>query len=618
MWRALKFEFQRLKKSKFILSLLALFILISSTYLIIGAVNFYIYQKEVKKSINYQTLNVSQYQNYEQYGGKGFDLLSGVTPLDVLFDLKMGNLVKSNVDTSEVVDIDSSEKGKKQIGSSKFFQSYSDIFILVGSLLFLIIAVKTISIPDGCKLFGKSRPVILMVLARLILHLSIVIIMVVIQFFSLLLTGIKFTPNELRVVVSYFPFACLLLAAFYGLGLWISTLKRKRVIMYITAVWLALNIIAPLAHDLFLSLSLNKLTSPEDIAISKRITLMEFEKEVIAKAKEKKNPTNAELLKLLGDELKEYLETWYIRNDQKEKSFIEDQQKIMKIDELITVFIPTLYYFNLTRESSTKGSMNQLDFLEQVLSIKKDFYWYYYWKRYYGKPGDKVIPFLKDDQYVIKSNISGPRNFILALMFLVLYTVGFLFIALIRIKKRNYRQDLTTSTGFENFDPGFYFENFETVKERGEKFATLERTPGDHITLSRTNEEMAELAGINIKKIVDYYAAALDLDAKAVEEVLKAFDISMQENLNHDPEMQKKLYASLILAAPVKTLIINDFIRNEGQVFHERFKEILLHQIDNGKVIIYYSSEGFSSEARKNATQVYTMRPLDLKGISLR
>jgi len=617
MWWSLKFEYKKFKVKKLILLMLFLFFLITTIYLVIGAVNFYCYEKEVGKFIEYQNLNALNYQNYEYYGTKGFDLLSGVSPSDIYFSMDMTNLLKSNVDTAEVVDIDKSQKGKKQIGSKKFFNGYSDVFFLVGSVLFLIIGLKIIKIPDGCKLVRKTIRVIFLALSRLVLYLSIIIIMALVHFFSLVIIGIDFSQSELKIIASFLLYAVLSMAGFYALGILIATFKKTRVIIYAISFLFTLNIIIPLATDFFQSLALNKLPSPEDIALSKRKTLRGFEDSFTDKVKMLQNPTRADLIQLFRNESKKYLENDYIKNDQKEKSYIEAQQEIIGKSDLISIFIPSLYYFNLIGESSTKGNKNQLSFFRQVLSIKKDFWWYYREKRFFSEPGAKVIPFLNDEQYVIKSKIEGPRHFGWAMGILALYVVGIFLAAMIRIKRIS-RQELLPDPKFESLPPGFYSENLLTEEEKEEKFNTQERTYGNQITLARKNEEFSELTGIKIKAIIEYFARVLELDVQTIEEFLTRFGVSMEDELSPAPEMQKIVYAAIILAYPVKTIIINDFARNEGKTFHNRFKEILLEEIDRGKTIIYYSTEGFSSETRKEAIEAYSLRKLELEALSLR
>jgi hypothetical protein len=617
MWWSLKFEYKKFKVKKSIRSMLILFFLITTIFLVIGAINFSCYNKEEKKFIEYQNLNVGQYQNYEQFGTKGFDLLSGVSPVDIYFSMDMTNLLKSNVDTAEIVDINKSEKGKKQIGSKKFFQGYSDVFLILGTILLLIIGLKTIIIPDGCKLIRKTNQVIFLALSRLILYLSIIILMALVHFFSLSIIGIHFSPGELKVIAKFLLFAFLLMAGFYALGILTATFKKTRVIIYAISFLFTLNIFIPLAHDFFLTLALNKLPSPGDIALSKRKTLREFEESFVDKVKMLKDPSKADLLKLSRNESKKYLENDYIKNDQKEKSYIEAQQEIMGKSESISVFVPTLYYFNLTGESSTKGNKNQLYFFRQVLIIKKDFCWYYRERRFFSEPGAKIIPFLKDEQYVIKSKIEGPRHFGLALGILAFYVMVIFLAAMIRIKRIS-RQERLPDPKFESLPPGFYSENLLTEEEKEEKFDTQERTQGNQITLARKNDEFNELTGIKIETIIEYFARALELEVDTIEGFLTRFGVSMENELSPAPGMQKIVYAAIILAYPVKSIIINDFARNEGKTFHNRFKEILLEEIARGKTIIYYSSEGFSSETRKEAIEAYSLRKLELEALSLR
>ena len=134
----LRFEWRRIfcvKKNLISLGFIFLF----STYFVLSGVDEYRqFLNEKKIFLRYEKEKVSHVVNYSQYGGFGFRILFEASPLNLFFiNSNILQDVESNIDTFEMIEVESSFKGNKLFLKRGYFKDFAGIPLVFGSLFML-------------------------------------------------------------------------------------------------------------------------------------------------------------------------------------------------------------------------------------------------------------------------------------------------------------------------------------------------------------------------------------------------------------------------------------------------------------------------------------------------
>lgn len=617
-----KIELGRIKNSKLLLWLTATFFLISFLFVVLGVSKYqeYLNNKNIFKE--YERLKVGNYKNYEQYGTKGIKLLAEVSPLNIFFNLSMDKLIKCQIDTTEIIDVMSSHRGKFALKKGNFFHSFSDFFIFFGSLIFILwgtIIYRKYSI----KFHNGIKHFIISVFFRLFFLLFCICLLFISSVLFVYVMGIGFSSIELEKLFDYFLFSILLMSFFYFLGIFISTIKNDlRRFTTSIALWILIVIVIPTFCLQFYNS--DNTTPVEYLNLSKLKTLMDFEKEVASLVKLKKK--EVDIYDLFRSATENYMKTGYIDNELKEQQYQNKIWELFSINEKIMMIIPTQFYFLISNENSISGFLNQYYFLEKCFKIKKNFFLFYIKKRMIERKSSIDEHFIKYGENIINTEFGKTRFIKESSLITVIFTLLFFLLSILsltrKLKKKFQNNDYFTNERTSN---QFYFRIIENPNERQFVFDTISQSP-EVSSLNKGNDDFIDFKGIKIGKLVKYFSKILNIDISKIYKTLEALmdeDIRTIFNIKLMPDNDIKFFkVALILSMDKKTIVINDFLRNENQRFHDIFFDLCAELLIEGKNIIYLSSEMYTLKLKdktlNDIKKIDTLNFNNLKKINLR
>lgn len=564
----------------------------------------------------------STFMNYTLYGTRGIRFLYIPSPFCVIFnDLSVYRGLISSVDSGEGLYLFSDINGKELFADSSGFLDFSGIIYLIGCLIAILYGYDATRNEDYLNLLkdisGNKRFILPIVLTRIILLNLALIFLCFLSLLWFLINGI----NLFEVNFLYFILLLVLgISAFIAGGAVIGSIKRKvKKIVYLFVVPIVFLLLLPgVIHKVFYNEATNIKSIPK-FEFDKLKVMMKLEKRSYDQIKIWKSgkvaPDNIKALVKSGQEI-EYKEL---------KGFeiyrISMISKRVKAYHLVSSFFPTSFYRSTNRELSSKGFKNFLIFYQFTFDKKLDFIAFYIDRKFY-KPFPKtgLEPFIKGDEDLFHADSQLPYFFWLGISFSFLYIAALLFI-LFRmhsiqdeIHKRNIK---APAIDFKEGDSIFTLCKDDKVKVgffryyQGQKeSACIDRLPVNFnfngIRAEVVFKFLCRLAGVDWETAVEYLA------------ILGFNDLSTKEMNNEDI---LKMYAVLKIAKnSFEYIVINDFFYRMSRKFEADFFKLLTLLVDDGKKIIYLSTEMYYPQVALNGKIKIDFKtfPLDFKKVTLR
>ncbi len=437
----LRFEWRRIfcvKKNLISLGFIFLF----STYFVLSGVDEYRqFFSEKKIFLRYEKEKVSHVVNYSQYGGFGFRILFEAPPLNLFFiNSNILQDVESNIDTFEMIEVESSFKGNKLFLKRGYFKDFAGIPLIFGSLFMLYLGHLALISSAYLRFIAVNisllKYYIMTTISRLF-WMDLFFIALSVGFFYLVgFWGIIFSRQEQSNYFLCLLFQILFLNFFYLLGQLITVLLRFRKIFFFWffIVWFVCIFLLPEISRLSVFNQSQALESAEKVNLEKFRTLMALEKKFRDYLKENQSVPLDQIQKMQKKFAVQYINSTYLVNTGLESRYLRTVEKVIADHERQAILFPTTFYQFMTGEMSGKGYYGYLDFMDYIMQVRNRFIQFYLKKRY-EENNAKVESFVKGDENVFHSHSRLPRTYWVGALATLLYGI-IIFILTFRPLKR--------------------------------------------------------------------------------------------------------------------------------------------------------------------------------------
>ncbi len=605
---SLQFEFERIKNNKKIAIIAILLLILSITVVYMGIYEYRTFLKEKEIFLEYERLRINNIDNYQYYGALGFKVLFERYPLDILFNISsFRNRQTVNIDVSEIIDIGNSSRGKSRFSKNNIYiKGFCDIICLFGSLFMVFLGTTSFSGINNRKLYKSIKPFILSVITRLLVSSLYFFGLFVLAYIMVMAFGINFSAAELKAYVHYSVYILVLLIGFFIFGFMIALLnansKNQNMKFVYAFLFSGLMIVGiPIISSIYISFMSNNIKPIEILNINKLRSLRKFEDESKRKFFELMKKKDADRYEIAREIMKDYINRIFPANNSRENDFINKEKRMSHLEEICSMIFPTIYNQFLSKELSSDGNYEYLQFLNNALKVREDFIRFYIHKRYYAKD-KKIENFVKADENIFKAQPIVPPSYFKALGILFLWELVIALVCCLKLWQIFIKRIKAERPGWHLEKGNFYFKYIPAHKKRSRIFSAFE-ADGQVSCLEKIEFEDIEPKA-NINTLLTYWCQVRRVPEKQVKRHLTLLGIEdVWERDNHrmriDALFLKKLYLALVLAEPGNLLVIHDFIKNEDREFDRQFRELLHMKIAQGKTVLYLTSIMPETERRK-------------------
>ncbi len=586
------------------------------------------YKEFLKKKSDFSHLEKEKFDalvNYDQYAKVGFRVLFEPSPLMVFF--KKTDFVQNleaNVDSSEVVNIYNLRKGRNAFTVDENFGDLSGIVTIFGTFLMMFMGMSSFRRRDWIDFFTK-RFVLKTILARLFwLNIVFAILFFVSYLFPLLL-GISFSPQEQKIYIFYSLLSNLFLSFFFILGVTISSVFKyhKKAVASVFIVWFTLVFLIPEVGKIHLMQRVSDIPSAEELNLEKMKILLSREREMKSFVQKmilkEKKVDREKIQKIMKEFSEDFMKTGYTKNKRNESNFHDKVAGVIHQYEHRSNYLPVDFFQFISREASSKGYGEYLNFVEYILDLKDRFIRFYVYKRYEATD-QKIESFVKSTENFYKSETRLPESFYRGLSFLGFYFI-IIVILLIVLNRKKYGNLTKPRLPVDFAKNSILFLLVNPERQSG----MFEAFKDGSVTLLDVSSRDPYIEDISINTFINFSCRQKGIERTEIIKNLKEFKINkskLNDRLSSFPfEQIKKIVASVALADKKDTIVINDFIKNEAREFENQFLKILSRVAATGKKIIYLSSDIYSPSSTFNGEikiESYKTFQVDPKMISLR
>ncbi|MCK4766526.1 MAG: ABC transporter permease subunit [Candidatus Aminicenantes bacterium] len=587
-----------------------LFFLIFSVYFTHTGISEYkSFLKEQENFFDFEKLNTDQWISYEQYGAFGFRLRLHASPLNIFFSgdsfLKA---IDANIDTSEVIKVSKSTRGKARFVKDGYFKGFSSFFNFFASLLMSYVGLTLFRSKRDIRFYKKTGYAAVTAAKKLLLMLfaSWVLFAVVLLFAAG--SGIDFSMQDLTVFCWFIVFTSLVLSFFYMSGLLISLLFIENRRLKMTGAflyWIAITALIPSITNKHISNKAETIQSPEKVNFAKLKRVIDFEREVRDYFSKIKTKDRESILKIAREFMSTYRKKIYPLNTEVEEQLIKEEKKLTSYAEKLSLILPTTYFNFLQDEISGNGYRSQDDFVEYIMKIRAEFVDFYIRKRYYSKD-KQVQSFIKAKENIFTAEARLPESFSTAVGLHFLYLIvltAVSFFLLYRCRKTPGQGKKIKETLFRGAS---YYKLFESEEKRNAVFNDYSAN-ANTVGLDKIDKDsVPDVDGLKLKDVIRWFSYIREVDEKEVYRRLSHLEVPPDTILDTKEDMGtiKKIYAALILSTKADIIIINDFLKNEPRKFEKHFKNLIWEMERQKKTLIYLSSEIPAAEKRKALYEV--------------
>lgn len=442
----LKYEFKRLLWDKKNLYFFAIFLLVSLYFVDSGLNEFSRFQKDKAVFTNYEKERVKEYTNYLQYSGYGFRVLFEPSPLNIFFNNSTVLFdIEGNIDNTQILKIYNLFKGKKLFYNRGYFKDFSGFIYFIGSLIMIYMGILNFRSINWLKFklqFIDFRKLFIMSTFIRLIYLNFFFILVMsLAFIYAAVSRLTFSGHELYHYIYYVLFTLLMLNFFYFVGLLLAILLKfkKTSFIWMFILWLSFTFLVPEINRLYLFEDTKVLPSNEDIDIEKMKLLMQFQEKVMRHYQSIKD-NESELEKFYRATINDFLENYHLLNKNKEALLSKKIRNTVYYYEKQTLLFPTLFYYFVSAEISSKGYYGYLDFKDYMVTTQEAFLRFYLNKKYILKE-KKVENFVKNNENIFKARSLCPQTFGQGAAVTFFYCLMLLAAAYIALKRRIYPND---------------------------------------------------------------------------------------------------------------------------------------------------------------------------------
>lgn len=422
------FEIKRFLGKKSTIIILSLGLLFSMTMIQLGINEYKAIAQNKTKFKEFESLKISQYVNYTQYGSYGIQVLFVPSPLSLFFtNSVVASDLNAFVDSGERLKIYHPLKGKHAFGARTYgFADFSGILLFFATLLTLFYGYDTFKNREFSRLLSAlctpNRLFRALVLARVLILTLMLFILIASTFALVRLNGIP-----LEIDQQFLAFFCLILLVaifFFSIGTFLGACASKvTAIILMLSCWFFFLFLIPFAINSFITWEADKITPANRLEMEKLKILMDFEKRAIEKAGT--FDYGKEVTDARRDLISSYWDKEFKKIQALEQSMILEMNHNVSLFQDLSLISPTTFYFSVTQEISSRGYMNLVDFYDYVLQLKQKFFKFYMEKVYFSN-FSRVVPFITGDENIFYAKSRLPGNFGIGILITILYIVLFL------------------------------------------------------------------------------------------------------------------------------------------------------------------------------------------------
>ncbi len=600
MNRTIYYEFRRLASPRH--TLLGILLIVTSLYLAAsGALHYRRLMEEKRGFSEYESRKVSQYVNYEQYGGLGLRIMYLPPPLSLFFESRPVTI--SRIDTSEIIEINNRFKGKSFFSRSGYFKGFADFTLFFGTLLMIHMGLTAFRGKKGAAFFQYRRRIGIIAFSRWLILQFFFILLFTAAYAVPRLLGIGFSSRDTLGYLLYCGYTSLVLGSFYAAGLLVLFKKlSNRNALFKTGwiIWLLWVIIIPNTFREVVAFGANRITPIETVNVEKLKTAMTFERNARSHFSGMETADNKTKQRLARRLVNRYMQTGVKRNKAIEERLMRQVEQLGASIARFSILFPTTSWEWLGESLAGRGLEHYSQYNAAICGLRDNFYKFYIQKRYYNQSED-IESFITGDENIFHSRSSLPRNFLAALA----VTLAFLLALLLMFRQAShprfsdhYRR--ISEFPLDDLQKGnsyFVFCKNDTVKEH------LFHTLAESRTIAAIDQMEAEDISMDLPPghLLDY----LCLHRKITDPSRAATFLSclLAENAANVPRrpragsLIKKIYCAVILSQTRDTIVINDFLKGMSKSFERSFIDLLTGPRFQNKLIVYLSSEMYMSSA---------------------
>jgi hypothetical protein len=616
MSRTIHLEFLRLASPRhtipaLLLAILALYLVVS------GTLHYRRVLDEKRAFIAYEAGKVSQYVNYEQYGGQGLRVMYVPSPLSIYFEPRPITL--SNIDTNEIIEISNTYKGKSFFFHSGHFKGFGHMVIFFGTLLTIALGMSAFQGKKGLAFYQYHRRTWITAGVRYLILQFFFILLFTAGYTVPRLMGVHFSLQDTLGYLALCGYASLILGISYSAGLLVllKTLDdRNKTFRTGLTLWLLMVIVIPNGFREAVAFGANHITPNETVNQAKLQTAMDFERNALERFSSLEIASNKTKLNLARRLVNQYMETGFKKNKLIEDTLITQMENLATTISRISTLLPATTWDCLGESLSGRDILSYKHYVNHTRTIRDRFYAFYIDKRYSGTTGT-IEPFIQHNENIFTGGAHLPKHFFHALGITLVYLL--LLVIYIRKTPIPPTTDIDCAipqipiNQLQTGNTYFVFCKNDTIKER--LFYSIASKPGisgiDQI--ETTDFDM----GIPPHHLLTYLCHQRNIQDPTTARAL----------LNHmgttaAPSLLKKIYCAAILAEDNDTIIINDFLKGMSKTFEQRFIDILCGPRLHSKKILYLSSEMYMSSAyienQLEDDEKLEVYQVDIRKVSLR
>ncbi len=598
------------------------FLAISLVYF--GTAKYRTFVDEKEAFLNYENLRVNQYVNYEQYGFQGFRVLWLPSPLVVFHHSSLATL-EGIIDTKDTVAVSSVHKGRRIFTSKGLVTDFSTLFFVLGSLLMMYFGLKTFVSIEAIRFHNSKMTLFHTIGSRMIILTGYFSVVIIVAYFFAKILGVPIDAQDTRVFFLYAVYVILLLDFFYcvGIGYAVLTKFKKGLGASAYLLWFIIIFAIPLLYDMDLEKQATQIESNESVNIKKIANGMKFERDAKTYFKNLQGKKPDEIRHIAKQFAATFARDVMPLNAALEKKLNGEVKQVLHHYEKYSVMSPSSFYSFLAKESSGMGYYGYQDFFNNLQVQKKDFYHFYFSKRF-NHVDPPVESFVKNNENIFVSHGVVPASYLKGMFFILLYCVLFLGVALFLLFRQLKKSlpEKSVEVDIEGMEIGkTYFYLVTDPEQKRGIFQYLKTL--NAIIIPKPDAGLYD-PGISLQAWMHFEAALKGVSLEKMLPILNTLTVT-QEQLsqkikNLDNEVFMKVYLALHLAQDSNIYVFDDFLNQMTRKFEQEFKETIDQHIP-AAIIIYCSQQMYDVTVKgmfQNPSGDCRFVAIDLNLVSLR
>lgn len=572
---------RRIQKKEIIIFLVVLTGLILMVHR--GKANYLKALSDIKTFQEIENVKVKEYRLYRQYGSFGIDLLFVPSPFSILHSDYAFEGLQANVNVAEKLNIYKAIKGKRFFSIRTGIMSFAGILLLLGTGVALVYGYDSTKNRDKPALFFSSakgkKGVWPFIRARLIILNAAAIALVLVPLVSLLIDKINLFQSPL---ISFIEALLVAINFFFALGGLIGFLKHSIRGVVLVGVYLLGAVILPYLAEINNEVNAADIEPLLKFELASMKIIRGVDRQLIEKHGSLKSTESAPI-EVIKDMQKA------VANEHgkiKEREARMRQQVLKKINRshTISALFPVLFYLSASKEISSHGGLNLVDFYQYCQQRKAEFIDFYVDRRFLTeKSPDRlgvIENFIKGDENLFYANHRLPVNFGFGFMVSLAWVACFLLLlkkAFVRyLSPRNGQKDRQNVPDFKKNKIRTYVTNSPEQKSK--------IVAGIHFQTPR----IVQVPGWN----------SLPGNFK-VEWFFSFFDMPLPEKLKSvtgrycndelSPDLRALIITEIIRNFEADVFIFDEFLNGLSDDFVDYFKE-LLKTLKKGRHIVYFTA----------------------------